>query len=290
VVRLIALFLTIASIAAADPFPPHKVIGNVYYVGDFDLASFLIVTPKGSILVNTGYEFSVPEIRDRIKQLGFRPSDVKILLVTHAHSDHAAGMASMKRLTGAKMWAIEQEAPLLESGGKTDYLFGSNGWFKPVKVDHVFHDGDKIELGGTEITAILTPGHTKGSTSYSFDVSENDRTYRVLIANLGVVNPGTPLLRNPKYPAIVEDYQRTFAIERNLPCDVFLSSHAGQFGLLAKYRPGMPYDANRFVDPDGYYRIVDKLEQKFLDELQQQREEDQAWRDHLHFKDITPPK
>jgi metallo-beta-lactamase class B len=279
----------LAMVAEAAPiFPPIRIIGNLYYVGDEDLASYLIVTPKGSILINTGFEYSVPEIRSRMKTLGFPFESIKILLVTHAHSDHAAGMATMKRLTGAKMLAIEQEAPLLDTGGKTDYLFGSSGWFKPVKVDRTFKDGDKIELGGTELTAHLTPGHTRGSTSYSMDVVENGRTYHVLIANLGNINPGTVLVRNPVYPHIAGDYQRTFQIEDQLPCDIFLSSHASQFGLIPKWRRIPEYTPDRFVDPEGYHRALYRLQTRFEEELNQQLEEDQAIQDRKHFKDVKP--
>src|SRR6202140_1170753 len=166
--RALVLLATAIPLFAADTpiSPPFRILGNLYYVGDDDLASYLIVTPQGSILINTGYEFSVPDIRSRMKTLGFQFTNIKILLVTHAHSDHAAGMAAMKKLTGAKMLAMEREAPLVESGGKTDHLCGTNGWFKPVKVDRSVQDGDKKELGGTERTAYLTPGHPKGSTSY----------------------------------------------------------------------------------------------------------------------------
>src|SRR5580700_2734141 len=162
--RFLMLLAALPLFAATPPhvFPPFRIISNVYYVGDEDLCSYLITTPKGNILINTGYVFSVPEIQARMKILGFKYSDIKILLITHAHSDHAAGMALVKKQTGAKMMAIEQEVPLIESGGKTDYLFGSSGWFDGVKVDRVFKDGDKIELGGTELTAHLTPGHTQG--------------------------------------------------------------------------------------------------------------------------------
>jgi len=232
--RLLALFAIFTAAAPAQAFPPHRIIGNIYYVGEADLSSFLIVTPQGNILINTGYEYSVPEIRDSIKKLGFRYSDIKILLITHAHSDHAAGMATIKKQTGAKMMTIEEERELLETGGKTDYLFGNSGWFPPVKVDRTFKDGEKIELGGTEITAHLTPGHTKGATSYSLEIPENGKTYHVLIANLGVINPGTVFLHNDRYPNIAKDYARTFEIEKQLPCDVFLSSHAGHYGLRSK--------------------------------------------------------
>jgi metallo-beta-lactamase class B len=285
---LVLLAAAIPLFAANTPiFPPFRILGNLYYVGDDDLASYLIVTPQGSILINTGYEFSVPDIRSRMKTLGFRFADIKILLVTHAHSDHAAGMATLKKLTGAKMLAMEREAPLLESGGKTDYLFGSNGWFNPVKVDRSFQDGDKIELGGTELTAHLTPGHTKGSTSYTLDIAEGGRTYHVLIANLGTINPGTVLLHNHEYPDIAGDYAQTFRILRALPCDIFLTSHASQFGLFSKYRPGMAYDPERFLDHGIYLRVIDRQENAFLEQLEEEKADDQAWRDHKQFKDVT---
>ena len=284
---LVVMLAALPLFAANTPiFPPFRILGNLYYVGDEDLASYLIVTPKGSILINTGYEFSVPEIRSRMKTLGFRFADIKILLVTHAHSDHAAGMATMKKLTGAKMLAMEQEAELLETGGKTDYLFGSNGWFNPVKVDRTFKDGEKIELGGMELAAHLTPGHTKGATSYTFDLSENGKTYHILIANLGTINPGTVLFHNEQYPKIAEDYARTFQVLRELPCDVFLTSHASQFGLFAKYHPGQKYNPDAFVDYGTYLRVIDREERAFLDQLEEEKAEDQAWRDHKNFKDV----
>jgi metallo-beta-lactamase class B len=286
--RFLALFATLTAALSAQAFPPHRIIGNIYYVGEADLSSFLIVTPKGNIIINTGYEYSVPEIKDSIKKLGFRYTDTKILLITHAHSDHAAGMATIKKQTGAKMMTIEEERELLETGGKTDYLFGNSGWFNPVKVDQTFKDGGTIELGGTVITAHLTPGHTKGATSYSIEVPENGKTYHVLIANLGVINPGTVFLHNDRYPNIAKDYARTFEIEKQLPCDVFLSSHAGHYGLRHKYRPGMPYSPETFVDPEGYLRAVERLEQSFLRHLEEERADEQAYKYHLHFKDNIP--
>ncbi len=284
--RLLLIATMFASMASAALFPPLRIIGNVYYVGDDDLASYLIVTPKGDVLVNVGFEYSVEEIRARMKMLGFNITDIKILLVTHAHSDHAAALATMKKVTGAKMMAIEQETELIETGGRTDYLFGPSGWFPPVKVDRQFKDGDSIELGGSSLIAHLTPGHTKGSVSYSMDVVEGGRTYKVLIANMGSINPGTEFLHNERYPKIREDYASTFRIQKELPCDVFLASHAGQFGLLTKWKPGMPYDPQRFVDPDGYRRAVERLEQRFLATVQQQRDEDKAAHDHVNFKKI----
>jgi metallo-beta-lactamase class B len=287
--RILALLAAFPLFVSAQKlFPPLRIVGNLYYVGDQDLCSYLIVTPQGDILINTGYDWSVPDIRDRVTKLGFKFSDIKILLVTHAHSDHAAGEAEAKRLTGAKMLAMQEEVALLESGGKTDYLFGNSNWFEPVKVDRVLHDGEKIELGGTVLTAYLHPGHTKGSTSYAMDVADGGKTYHVLIANLGNLNDGVVLLHNPKYPNIVQDYERTFQAQEQLSCDIFLSSHAGQFGLLRKWRPGDPYDPNRFVDPEAYQRAVARSELRFFEQLQQEQDEEKAWKDHLKFKDEVP--
>jgi metallo-beta-lactamase class B len=281
--------LLLAAEKNAPPlFPPIRIVGNLYYVGDTDLASFLLVTPKGDILINTGFEYSVGEIRSRMKILGLNVKDIKILLVTHAHSDHAAGEAKMKQLTGAKMFAMQEEVELLETGGKTDYLFGSSGWFPPVKVDRALHDGEKIELGGASVTAYLHPGHTKGSTSYAMEIADGGKTYRVLIANLGNINDGTVLLHNPRYPKIAQDYARTFQAQKELECDIFLSSHAMQFGLPRKWRPGDAYDPNRFVDPEGYARAVARTEDHYLRQLEEERAEDQAWKDHLKFKDVIP--
>jgi metallo-beta-lactamase class B len=184
------------------------------------------------------------------------------------------------------MWAIEQEAELLNTGGKTDYLFGSGGWFPPVKVDRVFKDGDKIELGGTVITGHLTPGHTKGSTSYSIDITENGKLYHVLIANLPNMNEGVNFVDDVKYPNIVADYIHAFEVLESLPCDVFLSSHTGAYRLEGKYHRGMPYSPETFVDPEGYRDAVAKAKQRFITEVQEQRNEEQYNHDRLNFKDL----
>jgi metallo-beta-lactamase class B len=283
--------LTAALVAAAcfvlpaTAAAPHRMIGNIYFVGQDDLCSYFIPTPKGAILINTGFEFSVPVIHKNIEKLGFKYSDIKIMLVTHAHSDHAAGFATIKKQTGAKMWAIEQEAELLETGGKTDFLFGSNGWFNPVKVDKVFKDGEKIELGGTVITPHLTPGHTKGATSYSIDITEDGKLYHVLIANMPQLNDGVVLVKNPKYPEIAQDYQKAFNTLRQLPCDVFLSSHTTQFHFNRKFHLDTTYNPQRYVDPDGFQFELDHLQDVFYTELKEQMAEEQWTHDKLNFKE-----
>ena len=168
------------------PFPAHRIVGNLYYVGTYDLTSYLITTPAGNILINTGLEGSAPLIKAAVESLGFTLKDTKIILATHAHYDHTAAMAELKRLTGAKFMASEGDAALFEDGGKSDYLFTDQKFrFAPVKVDGRLKDGQKISLGGTELTVYSHPGHTRGSVSYGLTIAENGRNYRVLIANMG---------------------------------------------------------------------------------------------------------
>lgn len=255
------------------PLPPFKLIGNVYWVGTYDLSTYLITTEAGHILVNTGFAETLPQIKAGVEQLGFDLDDVEILLATHAHFDHVAGLAELKRLTGARMMMSTADAVLLEDGGKSDFRFGDDPAtnFEPVQVDRRLNDQDTIALGGVTLTAHHHPGHTKGATSFTFTVRENGRDYRVVIANLGSINPGVTVSGMPKYPTIGDDYARTFAAQKALPVDVFLASHASQFGMHEKYRPGDPYDPNRFVDPDGYLAAVQRLEGIFRAQLAQER-------------------
>ena len=185
------------------PFDPFRIVGNFYYVGGYDLACFLITTTDGNILVNTGLDASVSMIRANIESLGFKFADTKMLLATHAHFDHVAAMAELKRLTGARMLMNEADAQTLEDGGDTDYRYpdGRGAVFEPVKVDQRLKDGDKIRLGSTELTVYHHPGHTKGSTSFAFTTQDGARSYRVLIANMDSVNQGVRLLDSPAYPA-----------------------------------------------------------------------------------------
>lgn len=278
-IRTIA-FLAISICALAQPnsdfnkpFPAHRVIGNVYYVGTYDLACFLIATPAGNILINTGIDGSVPLIRSSIESLGFKFKDTKILLTTQAHYDHVAAMAEMKRLTGAKMLATDGDAPELEDGGKSDYLFtDAKFMYAPVKVDGRIKDGQKISLGGTDLMVYLHPGHTRGSVSYGLTIAENGRNYRVLIANMGSINPGTVLIGNKKYPQVSDDYARTFREQKKLECDIFLSSHASQYQLHDKWKPGQAYSPDTFVDPEGYKSAVNRAEAAYQEWLAKEKE------------------
>jgi metallo-beta-lactamase class B len=225
------------------------------------------------MLLNTGFEDTVPLISAGVEQLGFKMSDVKILLATHAHGDHVAGLAQLKRITGAQMMMSEADSVLLEDGGVSDFRFGDGRTpsFDAVKVDRRLKDQDTIALGGVTLTAHHHPGHTKGATSFTLTVREAGRDYRVVIANLGSINPGVTVAGMPKYPTIGDDYARTFAAQKALPVDVFLASHAAQFGMHEKYQPGAAYDPNRFVDPDGYRAAVERLEKIYVEQLARER-------------------
>ena len=255
------------------PFPPFRMIGNVYWVGGYDLSTYLITTSQGHILINTGVGDTARQIKASVEQLGFKMSDVKVLSATHGHLDHVAGLAELKRMTGARLIVAERERELIESGGATDFRFGQvpGMRFDPVKVDRVLQDKGTIELGGVTLTAHLHAGHTKGATSFTFDVRENGRTYRVIIANMGSINPGVTVTGMPGYADIGRDYANTFIAQKELKIDVWLASHAGQFRMHQKYRPGDPYDPNRFVDPAGFLADVRRLEALYLDQVAKER-------------------
>jgi metallo-beta-lactamase class B len=255
------------------PFPPFRIIGNIYWVGSYDLSTYLITTPQGHILINTGVGDTAKQIKASVEQLGFKLADTKILTATHGHFDHVAGMAELKRMTGARLIVSEPDKELLESGGKADFRFGDTpgARFEPVTVDGTFKDSDTISLGGTVLTAHLHPGHTKGATSFTLNVQESGKTYRVVIANMGSINPGVTVSGMPKYPGIAEDYARTFKAQKDMQIDVWLSSHASQFDLHKKYKPGDPFDPNRFVDPQGFKASVERLEQIYQEQLARER-------------------
>jgi metallo-beta-lactamase class B len=236
---------------------PFRIIGNVYYVGGTDVTSFLIVTSAGDILIDGGYTSTAPLIEQNIRRLGFRLRAVKILLNTHAHFDHAGGLARLKRDTGAKFEAMAQDAPLLEHGGRGDFYFGDRLPFPPVKIDRILHDGDSIPLGGVTLRAILTPGHTQGCTTWAWTVRQNGREYHVVDVCSVSVLPGYRLIGNPKYPHIASDYEHSFHRLKALPCDLFLGAHAGFFSMQRKLEDLRKNGGrNPFIDPEGYRRFV----------------------------------
>jgi metallo-beta-lactamase class B len=255
-----------------QPFPPHHVIGNIYYVGSQGLASYLITTPQGNILINSSLAKSVPLIRDSIEKLGFKFSDTKILLISHAHWDHCAGSAAVKELTGAKYVVMDADVPEVEAGGKGNFQYGENptSRYEPTKVDRVLHDGDEVKLGGTVLVAHLTPGHTKGTTTWTMQASEAGKTYNVVIIGSPNVNTGYKLVNNALYPQIADDYAKMFRILKSLPADVFLGAHGNYYGLEAKYEKLKAGGANPFIDPEGYKQYVAAKEQEFRAELAKQ--------------------
>jgi metallo-beta-lactamase class B len=244
------------------PFPPHKVIGNVYFVGTGELGSFLITTPEGHVLINSDFETTVPFIKANVEKLGFKFTDIKILLGSHAHIDHMEGDALVKELTGSKVMAMEQDLPLLRKlmpGGKEH------------PIDRILKDGDEVKLGGTTLVAHLTAGHTPGCTSWTLKTREGAKTYDVMVLGSIGVNQGYILVNNKTYPQIADDYVRSFKTLRAMHVDVFLASHGSFYGLDAKY-PKLGKDGeNPFIDPAGFQAHIDLKEKEFYTELEKQK-------------------
>jgi metallo-beta-lactamase class B len=254
------------------PFPPHRILGNVYYVGSQGLASYLITTPAGHVLINSNLKTSVPLIRESIEKLGFRFSDVKILLISHAHFDHDGSSAEVKKLTGAQYMVMDGDVGVVESGGKSDFQYGDDATllYPAAKVDRVLHDGDEVKLGDTTLTAHKTAGHTRGCTTWSMKVREAGKTYDVVIVGSPNVNPGYKLVNNVRYPEIADDYARGFRVLKSLSCDVFLGAHGSYYGMEEKYARLNVGGANPYIDPEGYKNYVADREQAFRSELQKQ--------------------
>jgi metallo-beta-lactamase class B len=255
-----------------EPLAPFKIAGNLYYVGSKGLASYLVATPKGHILINSDLEASVPLLQDSVAKLGFKFADVKVLLISHAHWDHDAGSAAVIKATGAKYMVMEGDVAVVESGGKTDFQYSSKPeWlYPPAKVDRVLHDGDKVELGGATLVAHLTPGHTRGCTTWTMKVSEGGKALDAVIIGSPNVNPGYKLVGNALYPGIADDYRKTFRVLAALPCDLFLGAHGAYFDMAAKLARVAPGAPNPFIDPDGYKKFVAQKTAEFQAELDKQ--------------------
>jgi metallo-beta-lactamase class B len=254
---------------------PFRIAGNLYYVGSEALAAYIVATPQGLILINSNLDSSVPQIRKNIETLGFKFSDVKILLISHAHIDHCAGSAEIFRQTHAKNYVMDADVSVVESGGKTDFEYGADNdmHFPPAHVDRALHDGDTVTLGGVTLTAYLTAGHTKGTTTWTLDETENGRTLHVVIVGSPNVNKGYKLINNSKFPNIADAYKRQFQVLKSLPCDIFLGSHGDYFGLDAKYPRFKNGDKEAFIDPAGYKSWVANRQQAFERELARQQSE-----------------
>ena len=247
-------------------------IGNIYFVGTHGLASYLVTTPQGHILINSNLDNTVPMIKASVEKLGFRFTDVKILLISHAHWDHCAGSFRVKELTGAKYMVMDADVTEIEAGGKGNFQYGKtpDSLYKPVKVDRVLHDGDEVKLGDTVLTARLTPGHTKGCTTWTMKAMEGGKPYNVVIVGSPNVNAGYKLVDNKLYPQIAADYERTFRVLKALACDVFLGAHGDYYGLEQKYPRVKQAQPNPFIDPDGYKAYVGDREAAFRAEFKKQ--------------------
>lgn len=259
------------------PIAPFRIADNLYYVGGRDLASYLVVTPAGDILINSSLESSPALIKKSVEQLGFHFGDIKILLISHAHSDHNAGSAEIKRLTGAKYMVMDGDVPSVESGGARDFAYPTDR-YPAVKVDRVLHDGDEVRLGGAVLVAHKTPGHTRGCTTWTTRVMDHGRPLNVVIVGSWNVNPDFRLVDKPgrpaSYPGIVADYQKTFIVLNGLPCDVFLGAHGAYFGMLHKLdqiKAGAK--ENVWIDPAGYHAAVVERQKAFETELKREEAE-----------------
>ena len=255
------------------PFPAFRIADNLYYVGSKGLANYLITTPQGHILINSDMEANVPLIQKSIESLGYKFSDVKILLISHAHGDHNAASATIKKLTGAKYMVMDADVPVVESGGKTDFQYGNDPstHYTPTGVDRVLRDGDEVKLADAVLTARLTPGHTKGCTTWTMKVKDGSKMRDVVIVGSPNVNPGYNLVNNKAYPEITQDFERTFAVLKSLSCDYFLGAHGSYFELETKYARLKAGSTTAFIDPEGYKSFVADREQAFRRELKKQK-------------------
>jgi metallo-beta-lactamase class B len=256
------------------PFPAHHVIANVYFVGTQGMAVYLITTPAGNILINSGLEETVEMTKKSITDLGFKYADTKILLISHAHFDHDAGSAKIVKETGAHYEVMDADVPVVESGGKTDFQYGDKGGehsYPPVKVDRVLRDGDTVSLGGVTLTAHKTPGHTKGCTTWTLPVTDDGKTLNVVIVGGPNANAGYVLVNNKNYPEISEDFQKSFRLLKSLPTDVFLAAHGAFYGMEAKYAKLKAGGPNPFIDRAGYDAYIAERQSTFEKELARQQ-------------------
>ena len=250
------------------PYPPFMIAGNLYYVGTYDLACYLITTTQGNILINTGLSGSFSQIKNNIRALGFNFADTRILLTTQAHYDHMGAMAAIKKATGAQLMADEKEADVLATGGNSDYALGGHGSaYQPVKPDRLLHDGDTIQLGDMQLVMLHHPGHTKGSCSFLFTVKDDQKSYRVLIANMPTIVTDKPFASITSYPGIASDYAYTLGAMKNLSFDIWLASHASQFNLHDKHHPGDAYNPAAFIDGKGFDAELRDLQKQYDEKI-----------------------
>ncbi len=250
----------------SKPQQPFCIAGNLYYVGTYDLACYLVTTSEGHILINEGLDSTVPMIRANVERLGFKFTDIKILLISQAHFDHVGGLAKIQALTGAKVMIDKMDAPVVEDGGNSDYLFGGKGrgsMFKPVKVDRLLSDGDIVTLGGMQLKMLHHPGHTKGACSYLMDIVDKKRTYKVLIANMPTILDDTKA-GMATYPNVDKDFAYTLHSLKTVKFDLWVAAHASQFYLHENHKDRKGYHPELFMDKKHYDEELKELSQDYV--------------------------
>jgi metallo-beta-lactamase class B len=242
-----------------------KIVGPIHFVGTRDLGVYLVATKAGHVLIDGAMPTSASLIEASIRKLGFKPEEIRVLLITQAHIDHVGTLAHFKKLSSAQVAVMSPDDELVKSGGATDYLFATDERFRfePVTADRVLKDGDAVELGGVRLTARLTPGHTRGTTTWTTTVEDGGQSYRVVFPASTSVNPGTRLVQNPSYPGIADDYRRSFRLLESLKPDIFLGAHVGVFDMDAKRPRAASAGAKAWVDPEGYARYLAKSKEAF---------------------------
>jgi metallo-beta-lactamase class B len=255
-----------------QPAKPFHLIGNIYYVGANEITSFLITSPKGHILLDGGFAETAPQIEANIEKLGFKLRDVRVLINSQAHADHAGGFAELKRATGARLLIAEGDAALASRGGHDDFAFGNSMTYPAVKVDGIIHDGEDVKVGDAVMSPHVTPGHTRGCTTWTTKVSEGGRSYEVLFL-CSVSAPGYKLVNNPKYPNIVDDYRESFRRLKKMHVDVFLASHGSFFNLEAKHNAIGEGKPNAFIVAGEFAAFIDRSERDFDAQLAKQQAE-----------------
>jgi metallo-beta-lactamase class B len=255
-----------------EPVTPFRVIGNVYYVGTSNAGSFLLTSRDGHVLIDTGYRDSTAWLRQSIEQLGFKLSDIKIILNTHAHTDHVGGHARLKEWTGARVLTSRADAPVIADGGRSDFRSDGREQWTPIAADGIVEDGGRVQVGDTALVAHLTPGHTKGNTTWTTVVEEGGRRYDVVFVGSMGLNRNVPLVGNTRYPQIADDYARSFTRLKRLPCDVFLPFHADHYRMPEKRtRLEQGAASNPFIDPEGYRAYIASTERAFLNQVAKER-------------------
>jgi metallo-beta-lactamase class B len=251
------------------PTPPFRIAGSIHYVGTAELAAYLFTTPEGHILLDGVLPESAPGLEASIRALGFKPEEIRVLLISQAHFDHVGSLAHMKRVSKARLEVMKGDDAVVASGGKADYLFAGQpaAHFPPVAVDRVLADGDTVRLGDVTLTARHTPGHTPGTTTWLTSVTEGGRTYRVVFPGSTTINPGTRLVDRPSYPGIADDFRRSFALLEGLQPEIFLAAHAGFFDLAAKRARMATAGASAWVDPEAYRTLHAAKRAAFDDQI-----------------------